>query len=94
MATDRWRHQETKMKAFLGIVMAAALISPTQAAPTVAPPTSGASSIILVEGGCGHDYHRDNYGYCRPNWREWEPGWRACPPGWHLGSEGRRCWPN
>jgi hypothetical protein len=83
------------MKAFLGIVMAAALISPTQAAPAVAPPAaSNANSIILVEGGCGHDYHRDEHGYCRPNWREYEPGWRACPPGWHLGSEGHRCWPN
>ncbi len=82
------------MKAILGLVMAAALIGPTQAAPTVAPRVSSAGSIILVEGGCGRDYHRDPRGFCRPNWREWEPGWRACPPGWHLGSEGRRCWPN
>jgi hypothetical protein len=82
------------MKAFLGIVMAAALVSPTFAAPTVAPPASSASSIIMVEGGCGRDYHRDERGSCRPNWREWEPGSRACPPGWHLGPEGRRCWPN
>jgi hypothetical protein len=74
--------------------MAAALISPTLAAPTVAPPAGGASSIIRVEGGCGRDYHRDRGGYCRPNWREWEPGWRACPPGWHVGPQGRRCWPN
>ena len=82
------------MKAFLGLVMAAAVILPTQAAPTVAPRTSSAGSIILVEGGCGRDYHRGPYGGCQPNWREWQPGWRACPPGWHLGPEGRRCWPN
>jgi hypothetical protein len=56
--------------------------------PTVSNPT------ILVEGGCGRDWHRGGDGRCHPNWREWEPGWRACPPGWHLGAEGRRCWPN
>ena len=82
------------MKSLLGLVMAVALISPSQAAPGTVPNTSSADPIILAEGGCGHEYHRDHYGYCRPNWREWEPGWRACPPGWHLGSEGRKCWPN
>ena len=84
------------MKALLGLVMAAALISPaTQAAPAMVPATQSVSSpIILVEGGCGRDYHRGEDGRCHPNWREWEPGWRACPPGWHLGAEGRRCWPN
>lgn len=82
------------MKAFLGLVMAAVLVLPTQAAQTVVPTARTAGPIILVEGGCGRDYHRDDRGFCRPNWREWEPGWRACPPGWHLGAEGRRCWPN
>lgn len=82
------------MKAVLGLVMATALILPTQAAPVAAPGANSVGNIILVEGGCGRDYHRDGHGYCRPNWREWEPGWRACPPGWHLGSEGRKCWPN
>jgi hypothetical protein len=81
------------MKALLGLVMAAALIAPaTQAAQTEGPGVTGAGSIILAEGGCGRDYHRDFRGYCVPNWREWEG--RACPPGWHLGPEGRRCWPN
>ncbi len=82
------------MKVVLGLVMVAGLISPTQAAPTAVPPTSGIGSIILVEGGCGRDFHRNDRGECRPNWREWEQGWRACPPGYHLGGEGRRCWPN
>jgi hypothetical protein len=80
------------MKAFLGLIMAAALISPTQAAFTPMPQTSVTGSVILVEGGCGRDYHRDDRGYCRPNWREWDG--RVCPPGWHLGPEGHRCWPN
>jgi hypothetical protein len=80
------------MRAFLGLVMAAALVSPTQAAPVMVPRASDAGVVILVEGGCGPDYHRDYNGYCRPNWREWDG--RACPPHWHLGSEGRRCWPN
>jgi hypothetical protein len=82
------------MKGFLGLVMVAALVSPTYAAVT---PLSGpvvGSPTILVEGGCGRDYHRGPEGRCVPNWREWERGWRACPPGWHLGREGRRCWPN
>jgi hypothetical protein len=82
------------MKAIVGLIVAAALISPTQAAPSVALHTSTASSIIQVEDGCGRDFHRNERGYCRPNWREWQPEWRACPPGWHLGPERRRCWPN
>jgi hypothetical protein len=82
------------MKAILGLVLAAGLISPTWAAVSVTPTPGVSGPTILVEGGCGRDYHRDERGYCRPNWREWEPGWRACPPGWHLGAEGRRCWPN
>ena len=82
------------MRAFLGLVMAAALVSPAGAAMTVAPSAGVSNPTILVEGGCGQGYHRDGRGYCVPNWREWQPGWRACPPGWHLGPEGRRCWPN
>jgi hypothetical protein len=82
------------MKAFLGLIMAGSLITPLQAAQTMVAGVTSASPVILVEGGCGRDYHRDERGYCRPNWREWESGWRACPPGWHLGGEGRRCWPN
>jgi hypothetical protein len=81
-----------KMKVLLGLVMASALIIPAQSAPTIASQPQIAGSTILVEGGCGRDYHRDERGYCRPNWREWDG--RACPPGWHLGGEGRRCWPN
>ena len=76
------------MKAAFGLVIAASLISPAQAMPAMVPHASGASSIVLVEGGCGRDFHRDARGYCHPNWREWEPGWRACPPGWHLGPQG------
>ena len=82
------------MKTIFGLLMAGALILPVQAAQAPATQTTVGAPIILVEGGCGRDYHRDGRGYCVPNWREWEPGWRACPPGWHLGSEGRRCWPN
>jgi hypothetical protein len=82
------------MKAFLGLVLAAALGSPTLAAPVTVSQTRNAGSIILVAEGCGRDYHRAPNGACVPNWREWERGWRACPPGWHLGPEGRRCWPN
>ena len=77
------------MKAFLGLVMAAALILPAQAAVRTAPGTVAANPTVLVEGGCGRDFHRDGRGYCRPNYREWERV-RACPPGWHLGPEGRR----
>jgi hypothetical protein len=80
------------MKSFLGLLVAAALAIPAQAAPIVTSGSTVAGSIILVEGGCGRDYHRDERGYCRPNWREFQG--RACPPGWHLGPEGRRCWPN
>ena len=79
------------MKAFLGLVMAAALIAPSQAAVTAIPGPNVTGPTILVEGGCGRDYHRNDRGYCVPNWREWENGWRACPPGWHLGPEGMRC---
>jgi hypothetical protein len=82
------------MRTILGLALAAALVAPTQAAQTVAPRPEVTGSIILVEGGCGRDFHRGEDGRCHPNWREWEPGWRACPPGWHLGPEGRRCWPN
>ncbi len=82
------------MKAVFALIMAAALISPAQAALKLAPPASHGGAIILVEGGCGPDYHRGPEGRCRPNWREWERGWRACPPGYHLGREGQRCWPN
>jgi hypothetical protein len=81
------------MKAFLGLIMAAALVAPTaQAAQTEVSGATSSGSIILAEGGCGRDYHRDWRGYCVPNWREWSGG--VCPPGWHLGQEGRRCWPN
>jgi hypothetical protein len=82
------------MKTILGLLMAGALILPVQAAHAPAVETTVGAPIILVEGGCGRDYHRNDRGYCVPNWREWDPSWRACPPGWHLGSEGRRCWPN
>jgi hypothetical protein len=86
----RWR-QEANMKVFLGLIMAAALALPAQAGLTVVPGASGAGSVILVEGGCGPDGHRDRDGYCRPNWHE-DRG--VCPRGYHLGGEGRRCWPN
>jgi hypothetical protein len=87
------------MKAILGLVMAAALVGPAMVTPagaaiSVTPAQGVTGPTILVEGGCGRDYHRIPDGRCVPNWREWEPGWRACPPGWHLGAEGRRCWPN
>ena len=78
------------MKAFLGFMMAASLVASAQASP--APRVTPASSIILVEGDCGRDAHRDERGVCRPNWREMEG--RECPRGWHIGPDGRRCWPN
>jgi len=85
------------MKLFLGLVMASALIIPALIIPARAAGTIGsqpavASTTILVEGGCGHDAHRDERGNCRPNWREWDG--RGCPRGWHLGAEGHKCWPN
>jgi hypothetical protein len=83
-----------KMKTLLGLIMASALAIPAQAAPAMATQQANASMTILVEGGCGRDYHRGEDNRCHPNWREWEPGWKVCPPGWHLGGEGRRCWPN
>jgi hypothetical protein len=81
------------MKMILGMVMAVALLGSAQAAQFSAPEMTGSGSIILIEGGCGPGGHRDYNGYCRSNYREWDYG-RACPPGWHLGSGGRRCWPN
>jgi hypothetical protein len=82
------------MKGFLGLVLAAAVTLPASASITSMPAPTVSNPTILVEGGCGRDWHRGEDGRCHPNWREWEPGWRACPPGWHLGAEGRRCWPN
>ena len=80
------------MKTIFGLLMAGALILPVQAAQAPSlQPTSGAP-IILVEGGCGPDYFRNDRGYCVPKWRDWDG--RACPRGWHLGADGRRCWPN
>jgi hypothetical protein len=74
------------MKVFLVLAAATALIAPVQASPALTPRV--ASSIILVEGDCGRDFHRDEHGACRPN----EGG--ACPRGTHLGPEGHRCLPN
>jgi hypothetical protein len=48
--------------------------------------------LILAEGDCGRDYHRDDRGRCVPNWHEMEG--RECPRGYHIGPEGKRCWPN
>jgi hypothetical protein len=79
------------MKVFLGLIMAAALALPAQAGLTAMPSAGGTGSVILVEGGCGPDAHRDHEGYCRPNWHEDRP---VCPRGYHLGEDGRRCWPN
>ncbi len=88
------------MKAFVGMLVAAAvtvgsLATPAQAAPVV-PTGHEFSPIIRVEGGCGEYAHRGRDGYCYRN-HEYKDGYgygRACPPGWHLGSEGRRCWRN
>ncbi len=83
------------MKAILGMVMAAALITPTQASMTFAPSAPSGSPIIQVRDGCGEGFHRNPEGYCRPNY--WERGRYErleCPRGYHLGAEGRRCWPN
>ena len=43
----------------------------------IVPGVPSAGPIILIEGDCGRDYHRDERGFCRPNWREMEG--RACP---------------
>jgi hypothetical protein len=48
--------------------------------------------VVLAEGDCGRDYHRDEHGRCVPNWHEIEG--RECPRGYHVGPDGRRCWPN
>ena len=79
------------MKVFLGLIVAAALALPAQGGVTAGPRVSGTDGVILVEGGCGPDAHRDREGYCRPNYREERP---VCPRGYHLGAEGRHCWPN
>ena len=69
------------MKTIMGLVIAAGLTVPALATP---PP------IMMTEGDCGRDYHRDERGRCVPNWREMEG--RECPRGYHP--DGRRCFPN
>lgn len=81
------------MKAVLGLIVAAALIAPVQAAQMVAPRVAAGGSLILVEDGCGRDAHRNDRGECRPNFRQ-EERRMECPRGYHLGNDGRRCWPN
>ena len=91
------------MKAIIGMVMAAALISPTWAGPgSIAPvvPGTGHSLAEQVRDGCGPGFFRNDFGRCRPErferegWREGERRFLECPRGFHLGPEGRRCWPN
>lgn len=79
------------MNAFLGLIMAGALISPLQAAsfsidPSVPSHTASQSPLIQVEDGCGRGFHRNREGYCRPDERP------VCPRGYHLGRDGRACW--
>jgi hypothetical protein len=82
-------------KAFLGLVLAACLAIPAEAAMPVAPMDGVKAPVILAYGGCGVFGHRGPYGGCRAGgqaggyWRG-----RACPPGFHLGPYGRKCWPN
>jgi len=66
----------------LGLIIAS---TPCWSAPVSAP-----GPLILAEGDCGRDYHRDDHGRCVPNWREMEG--RECPRGYHP--DGRRCFPN
>ena len=88
------------MKALLGMVMAAALLSPAQASVRFVSPAPAGSPITQVADGCGPGFHRNPYGHCRPNrWeRERERERRferlECPRGYHLGPDARRCWPN
>jgi len=75
----------------LGLIITTSLIGPVRASVTATPHLT-AGPIILVEGDCGRDAHRNGRGVCEPNWREMEG--RSCPRGYHLGPEGKRCWPN
>jgi hypothetical protein len=76
-----------------------------QALPLTPAPSAG-SDIILVEGGCGPGFHRNEFNRCRPNGPAVvvEPAPvvvapppvvvvepRACPPGFHWAPRAREC---
>jgi hypothetical protein len=72
------------MKAFLWLVMATILVLPlSQAAGADTLDLTRGGNMILVEGGCGADYRRNDRGYCVPSWTEASPP-GTCSPGWHL----------
>jgi hypothetical protein len=75
-------------KIVLGAIFAVGLAASAQAA-IIAPPLGKALAVTLVAEGCGPGFWRGPGGMCRPF-----AAHRACPRGYHLGSEGRRCWPN
>ena len=64
------------MKAVLGLVMAAALIAPAQAAWRGGMTVDGSSPVVRVEDGCGPGFHRGEMGRCRPNYGERAERWR------------------
>ncbi len=55
------------MKTILGLLMAAALISPSQAAPRAMPPAAGEAPVTLIAEGCGPGFERGREGHCRPS---------------------------
>jgi hypothetical protein len=75
------------------IVLSSALLlglaSAASAAVVAAPPAQPGTLVIKVAQGCGPGFWRGPGGHCHPYARH-----RACPRGYHLGSHGKRCWPN
>ena len=75
-------------KLILGALLAVGLAASAQAAMTV-PPVDKSPAVTLVAEGCGPGFWRGPGGHCHPFANH-----RMCPHGYHLGSEGRRCWPD
>ena len=65
------------MKTILGLIMAAALVSPSvlvspsqaamRAMPSVAPSVAGEAPVTLIAEGCGPGFERGHEGRCRPS---------------------------
>ena len=54
------------MKTVLGFLMAAALISPSQAAMRAVPAVPSAAPLVRIAEGCGPGFARGYEGHCRP----------------------------
>ena len=73
------------MKTILGLIMAAALVSPSvlvspsQAAMRAMPPVAGEAPATLIAEGCGPGFERGREGRCRPSPRareDYREEWR------------------